>query len=239
MTDDSTTTTELRQAVYLATNERFPAQQDETVRLLPDSAGLYNARGTAHLYTLNHDKAIADYSRAIELEPYNPSRWRLPSHAYSIPPIGQPEKAIADATRAIELDPDHHMGYGHRAIAYALLPTQIYRKRSPIYTVPLSYTPPRTTRKRTGCELSSTSTWITTPNLNETGGLLDSAPLSVQHADTTQSPHHKARTRTDHPATGALRYRSSPSINQIPSRPPCDVNSQRGGHHELSTNRPR
>ena len=30
---------------------------------------------------------------------------------------------MQDATRAIELDPSHHIGYGHRAIAYTQLPT--------------------------------------------------------------------------------------------------------------------
>jgi hypothetical protein len=39
-----------------------------------------------------------------------------------VAPTPQPELAIADGTRPIELDPDHHMGYGHRAIAYTILP---------------------------------------------------------------------------------------------------------------------
>ena len=44
---------------------------DEAVRLQPDSAGVHNVRGTAHLYAGNHAAAIGDYTTAIELEPNN------------------------------------------------------------------------------------------------------------------------------------------------------------------------
>lgn len=45
------------------------------------------------------------------------------SPAWSTATPQDPQSAINDATIAIELDPIHHMGYGHRADAYTLLPT--------------------------------------------------------------------------------------------------------------------
>ena len=110
---------------HMLANQWFAAvaAYNEAVRLQPEVAGLYNARGTAHLYGRDHDDATADYSKAIELEPDNPSHWRRRAHAHSVRPIPEPERSIEDATKAIELAPDHHMGYGHRAMAEIQLPT--------------------------------------------------------------------------------------------------------------------
>ena len=99
------------------------AAYDEAVRIQPDVAGLYEARGTAYLYAGRHDEALTDYSQAIELNPADAGLWRRRAHAHTIAPTPQPEKSLQDATQAIELDPNHHMGYGHRAIAYTQLPT--------------------------------------------------------------------------------------------------------------------
>ena len=96
---------------------------DEAVRIQPDVAGLYEARGTAYLYSGRHDEALADYSLAIELDPGDAGLWRRRAHAHTIAPTPQPEKGVLDATKAIELDLNHHMGYGHRAIAYTQLTT--------------------------------------------------------------------------------------------------------------------
>ena len=104
------------------------AAYDEAVRLQPDVAGLYEARGTAYLYAGRHDEALADYSQAIELDPADAGLWRRRAHARTIAPTPQPEKGVQDATQAIELDPHHHMGYGHRAIAYTQLPTPDWRQ---------------------------------------------------------------------------------------------------------------
>ena len=99
------------------------AAYDEAIRIQPEVAGLYEARGTAYMYAGRHDEALADCSRAIELEPTDAGHWRRRSHAHTIAPTPQPEKGVEDATRAIELDPHHPMGYGHRAIALTQLPT--------------------------------------------------------------------------------------------------------------------
>ena len=104
------------------------AAYDEAIRIQPDVAGLYEARGTAYMYAGRHDDALADYSLAIEPGPYDAGLWRQRAHAYTIAPTPEPERGIEGATRAIELDPDHPMGYGHRAIAYTQLPTPEWGK---------------------------------------------------------------------------------------------------------------
>ena len=96
---------------------------DEAIRIQPEVAGLFEARGTAYMYAGRHDEALADYSRAIELEPDDAGHWRRRAYAHTIAPTPQPDKGVEDASRAIELDPHHPMGYGHRAIALTQLPT--------------------------------------------------------------------------------------------------------------------
>ena len=52
------------------------AAYDEAIRIQPEVAGLYEARGTAYMYAGRHDEALADCSRAIELEPIDAGHWR-------------------------------------------------------------------------------------------------------------------------------------------------------------------
>ena len=99
------------------------AAYDEAIRIQPDVARLYEAKGTAYMYAGQHDDALADHSHAIELDPTDPGLWCRRSHAHTIAPTPQPEKGVEDATRAIELDPTHAIGYGHRAVALTQLPT--------------------------------------------------------------------------------------------------------------------
>ena len=104
------------------------AAYDEAIRIQPEVAGLYEARGTAYMYGGSHGEAIADYTTAIELEPEDAGYWRRRAHAHTIAPTPQPEKGVGDASRAIELDPRHPMGYAHRAIALTRLPTPDWEK---------------------------------------------------------------------------------------------------------------
>ncbi len=99
------------------------AAYDEAIRIQPEVAGLYEARGTAYMYGGNHYEALADYTTAIELEPDDAGHWRRRAHAHTIAPTPLPHKGVEDASRAIELDPHHPMGYGHRAIALTQIPT--------------------------------------------------------------------------------------------------------------------
>ena len=109
----------MRDAAWFAAVASF----GEAIRIQPEVAGLYEARGTACMYGGRHDEAIADYTTDIELEPDDAGHWRRRAHAYTIAPTPQPHMGVEDASRAIELDPHHPMGYGHRAVALTELPT--------------------------------------------------------------------------------------------------------------------
>lgn len=66
------------------------AAYDEAIRIQPEVAGLYEARGTPYMYGGRQDEAIADYTTAIELEPDDAGYWRRRAHAYTIAPTPQP-----------------------------------------------------------------------------------------------------------------------------------------------------
>jgi tetratricopeptide (TPR) repeat protein len=79
------------------------------------SMALYN-RGWAYRNKGDYDRAIADYTRAIELDPKN-------AHAFSDRGVAHYDKkeydlAIADATRALELNPKGSTTYNNRGQAY-------------------------------------------------------------------------------------------------------------------------
>ena len=66
------------------------AAYDEAIRLQPEVAGLYEARGTAYMYDGQHDDALADYSHAIELEPATPDTGvAAPTPTPSLRPLNQ------------------------------------------------------------------------------------------------------------------------------------------------------
>ena len=56
-----------------------------------------------------HDLAIADYTKAVELNPKDQQTYFLRGLAYD--KIGQDELAIADFTKVIELDPKDEKAY--------------------------------------------------------------------------------------------------------------------------------
>ena len=65
------------------------AAYDEAIRIQPAVSSLYEARGTAYtayMYFGRHDQALADYSRAIELNSNDAGHWCRRAHAYTIAP---------------------------------------------------------------------------------------------------------------------------------------------------------
>ena len=62
------------------------------------------------------DKTIADYTKAIELDPKSAKAYAVRGDAYKR--LKQFYKAIADYTKAIELDPKDAKAYNNRGIAY-------------------------------------------------------------------------------------------------------------------------
>jgi tetratricopeptide (TPR) repeat protein len=65
-----------------------------------------------------YQKAIDDYTKAIELNSKNAGAYYNRGIAYN--DLGQYQKAIDDYTKAIELNPKDAGAYGNRGVAYAL-----------------------------------------------------------------------------------------------------------------------
>jgi tetratricopeptide (TPR) repeat protein len=65
------------------------------------------------------DKALADFSRAIELNPKVPMAWNNRASAHFS--LGQWEKALADSSRAIELDPNYALAWDKRGATHVEL----------------------------------------------------------------------------------------------------------------------
>jgi tetratricopeptide (TPR) repeat protein len=65
-----------------------------------------------------HDKAIADYSEAIRLDPKNSEGYS--GRGYGLQRKGEHDKAIADFTSAILLDPKDAEAYYDRALSWLM-----------------------------------------------------------------------------------------------------------------------
>jgi tetratricopeptide (TPR) repeat protein len=64
---------------------------------------VYNIRGIAYGKKGEYDNAIADYTRAIEIDPND--AWAYCNRGGAYDEKGDYDKAIADYTQAIEIDP--------------------------------------------------------------------------------------------------------------------------------------
>jgi len=104
---------------YLFPDRSIPACTEiitkghETRRSL---AILYDNRGNAYEQKNDHDKAIADYNKAIELDPKYAKAYNDRGNAYV--QKGGHDKAIADYSKAIELNPKDDDAYTGRAWSY-------------------------------------------------------------------------------------------------------------------------
>jgi len=79
------------------------------------SLAYYN-RGLAYNQKGDPDRAIADFNKAIELNPNFAVAYGMRGVAYDHK--GDPDRAIADYSKAIELDPNLALFYGERGIDY-------------------------------------------------------------------------------------------------------------------------
>ncbi|MHC4743602.1 MAG: tetratricopeptide repeat protein [Planctomycetota bacterium] len=75
------------------------------------------SRGLVHKGRGQFDKALRDFSLAIELDNDYPVGYNNRGGIYS--EMGEYDKAIADFTRAIELDPYYGAAYNNRGLAHA------------------------------------------------------------------------------------------------------------------------
>jgi tetratricopeptide (TPR) repeat protein len=80
---------------------------------------VYFYRGFAQRQMGSAEAALADYDRAIELNPEFAAAYlnRGAAHYH----LGEIEEAVADYTRAVELDPENTNAYYNRALAYQAL----------------------------------------------------------------------------------------------------------------------
>ena len=83
---------------------------------LTEEADLYADRGWAYQELEQFESAIADFSRAIELDPENPETWGARGDGYIT--LGDFEAALNDYNNATGLDPDNGEYYWSRAISY-------------------------------------------------------------------------------------------------------------------------
>ena len=92
------------------------AEYDEALRLKPDDADAYAARGLVHYDLGEYQKAIADYDEALLLKPSYARAYGNRCRAYSH--LGQYQRAIADCDRAVGLAPDGDYAHDSRGEAY-------------------------------------------------------------------------------------------------------------------------
>jgi len=76
----------------------------------------YNNRCAAHIEQGRHDKAIADCSQAIQLDPDDATAYHNRGLAHR--KKGNTDQAIADHTEAIRLDPSYTGAYTGRGLAH-------------------------------------------------------------------------------------------------------------------------
>jgi tetratricopeptide (TPR) repeat protein len=82
----------------------------DEVLLLELRAGVYERKG-------QKDKAIADYTRVVELDPNRADSWNYRGHLYQS--MGEYDKAIADYSRCIPMSPPREGTYwSYRGVAY-------------------------------------------------------------------------------------------------------------------------
>ena len=82
----------------------------------PADAEGYNRRGNQYSRNGAYEQAIADYTRALELDDTLAEAWFNRGCSYY--EMGIYDASIADLTRAIEIDPQDDNFYGRRSLAY-------------------------------------------------------------------------------------------------------------------------
>jgi tetratricopeptide (TPR) repeat protein len=90
-----------------------PARVAESSR---DNASEYYQRGMESFRLRQFAKAIADFSRAIELDPKYVEAYANRGYAYS--EQGKTEQAIKDYERVIALDPNRALAYYNRGVIF-------------------------------------------------------------------------------------------------------------------------
>ena len=82
----------------------------------PATAAEYVDRGNRYSRNGVYERAIADYTAAIELDAAYPDAWF--NRGISWYEVGEYQQSIADLTEAIRLDPDDDNYYSRRSLSY-------------------------------------------------------------------------------------------------------------------------
>jgi len=88
-------------------------QQEQTESM---DAAAYNNRGLTYMRKGQYDRAIPDFSKAIEIDPMYARAYYNRGIAYG--KKDQHDRAIADFTKAIEIDPKYAAAYNNRGMTY-------------------------------------------------------------------------------------------------------------------------
>jgi Tfp pilus assembly protein PilF len=86
------------------------------LRRKPDDEAIYVSRGLCYAQKDDDDKALADFDKAVSLNPKNVQALQLRGSAHS--QKGDKEKALADFKEAISVDPNNAGTYLFRAQLY-------------------------------------------------------------------------------------------------------------------------
>ncbi len=98
-------------ALFISTCDAYPPTE------VGNSAGAYYYnRGLEYQRKGQYDKAISDYSKAIEINPRDAEACYNRGNAYQI--NGQYDQAISDYNKAIEINPRYAKAYNNRGYAY-------------------------------------------------------------------------------------------------------------------------
>jgi tetratricopeptide (TPR) repeat protein len=81
-----------------------------------DLAGALQTRAEGYRFAKQYEKALADFDRALELDPKLAKAYANRAEVYRI--LGQFEKVIGDTTEAIRLDPTYNAFFTVRGLAY-------------------------------------------------------------------------------------------------------------------------
>ncbi len=78
--------------------------------------GIYNNRGNSYGDLGQHERAIEDYDKAIEINPEYAAAYYNRGNSYG--DLGQHERAIEDYDKAIEINPEYAAAYSNRGNSY-------------------------------------------------------------------------------------------------------------------------
>ncbi|HAO21509.1 MAG TPA: hypothetical protein DCQ37_14195 [Desulfobacteraceae bacterium] len=101
---------------YPKSIEYFTYALPEITTKYIDNSRIFFFRAKAQYYLKDYDKAIADYNKAIELNPNLDSAYNNRGFIYD--ENGDYDKAIADYNKAIELNPNLDAAYNNRGSSY-------------------------------------------------------------------------------------------------------------------------